>query len=220
MKAFNKIFSVVAIAVILLFVVVNIILAADRTNGSRQYRVEISRLVHEIETNGSADISECVYVTNIERYGEKFYSTDSDYVIREINGELYRFDYRANGYSNKAHLVGIVNAVLGTMAILFIAVMLYIKFAILAPFERLSGLPYELSKGNLNAPIEETKNRFFGKFLWGIDILRENIEQQKQRELEMQKEKKTLLLSLSHDIKNAAFCNKIILGSTVEKFVS
>ena len=67
------------------------------------------------------------------------------------------------------------------------------------PFERLSGIPYELSKGNLAAPIKETKNRFFGKFLWGINILRENIEQQKQRELEMQKEKKTLLLSLSHD---------------------
>ncbi len=32
MKAFNKIFSVVAIAVILLFVVVNIILAADQNN--------------------------------------------------------------------------------------------------------------------------------------------------------------------------------------------
>ena len=201
MKAFNKIFSVVAIAVILLFVVVNIILAADRTNGSRQYRVEISRLVHEIETNGSADISECVYVTNIERYGEKFYSTDSDYVIYEINGELYRFDYSANGYSNKAHFVGIVNAVLGVIAILFTTVMLYIKYAILAPFERLSSLPYELSKGNLTMQVKETKNRFFGKFLWGIDILRENIEQQKQRELEMQKEKKMLLLSLSHDIK-------------------
>ena len=201
MKAFNRILLAATAAVILLFAVVNMILAADKTDGGRLYRVEISRLALEIEANGSADISECEYVTNIERYGERFYSTNSDYVIREINGELYRFDYRANGYSNKAHLVGIVNAVLGTMAILFIAVMLYIKFAILAPFERLSGLPYELSKGNLNAPIEETKNRFFGKFLWGIDILRENIEQQKQRELEMQKEKKTLLLSLSHDIK-------------------
>ena len=201
MKAFNKIFSVVAIAVILLFVVVNIILAADRTNGSRQYRVEISRLVHEIETNGSADISECVYVTNIERYGEKFYSTDSDYVIYEINGELYRFDYNINGYSNKTYFMGIVNAILGVIAILFIAVMLYIKYAILAPFERLSSLPYEFSKGNLTAPVTETKNRFFGKFLWGINVLRENIEQQKQRELEMQKEKKMLLLSLSHDIK-------------------
>ena len=201
MKAFNRIFSVVAVAVILLFAVVNLILTADKTNNGRLYRVEISRLVREIEANGSADISECEYVTNIERYGKDFYSADSDYVIREINGELYRFDYRANGYSNKAHLVGIVNAVLGTMAILFIAVMLYIKFAILAPFERLSSIPYELSKGNLTAPIKETKNRFLGKFLWGIDILRENIEQQKQHELEMQKEKKTLLLSLSHDIK-------------------
>ena len=201
MKAFNRIFSAVTVAIILLFTVVNMILAADKTVVSRQYRVEISRLAREIEANGSADISECVYVTNIEQYGEKFYSTDSDYVIYEINGELYRFDYSANGYSNKAHFVGIVNAVLGVIAILFIAVMLYIKYAILAPFERLSSLPYELSKGNLTMPVKETKNRFFGKFLWGIDILRENIEQQKQRELEMQKEKKILLLSLSHDIK-------------------
>ena len=201
MKAFNRIFSAVTVAIILLFVVVNMILAADKTDGSRQYRVEISRLVHEIETNGSADISECVYVTNVERYGEKFYSTDSDYVIYEINGELYRFDYNINGYSNKTYFMGIVNAILGVIAILFIAVMLYIKYAILAPFERLSSLPYELSKGNLTMPVKETKNRFFGKFLWGIDILRENIEQQKQRELEMQKEKKMLLLSLSHDIK-------------------
>ena len=201
MKAFNRIFSAVTVAIILLFTVVNMILAADKTDGSRQYRVEISRLAREIEANGSADISECVYVTNIERYGEKFYSTDSDYVIYEINGELYRFDYNINGYSNKTYFMGIVNAILGVIAILFIAVMLYIKYAILAPFERLSSLPYELSKGNLTMPVKETKNRFFGKFLWGIDILRENIEQQKQRELEMQKEKKTLLLSLSHDIK-------------------
>ena len=201
MKAFNRIFLAVTVAIILLFAVVNMIFAADKTVGSRQYRVEISRLVHEIETNGSADISECVYVTNIERYGEKFYSTDSDYVIYEINGELYRFDYNINSYSNKTYFMGIVNVVLGVIAILFISVMLYIKYEILAPFERLSSLPYELSKGNLTMPIEEMKARFFGKFLWGIDVLRENIEQQKQRELEMQKEKKMLLLSLSHDIK-------------------
>ena len=201
MKAFNRFFSAVTVAIILLFAVVNMILAADKTDGSRQYRVEISRLAREIEANGSADISECVYVTNIERYGEKFYSTDSDYVIYEINGELYRFDYNSNGYSNKTYLVEIVNIVLGVIAILFIAVMLYIKHTILVPFERLSSLPYELSKGNLTTPIEEMKPHFFGKFLWGIDVLRENIEQQKQRELEMQKEKKTLLLSLSHDIK-------------------
>lgn len=201
MKVFNRIFLAVVVAIILLFTVVNMLLAADKTDGGRRYRVEISRLVREMEVNGSADLSECEYVTNIERYGENFYSTDSDYVICEMNGELYRFDYHTNSYPDKTYLTGIVNVALGVLAILFITVMLYIKFAILTPFERLSDIPYELSKGNLTAPVKETKNRFFGKFLWGIDMLRENIEQQKQRELEMRKEKKTLLLSLSHDIK-------------------
>ena len=79
--------------------------------------------------------------------------------------------------------------------------MLYIKFNILAPFERLTDIPYELSKGNLTVPLKETKNRFFGRFIWGVDMLRENIEQQKKRELDLQREKKVLLLSLSHDIK-------------------
>ena len=37
--------------------------------------------------------------------------------------------------------------------------------------------------------------------MWGMDLLRENLEHQRQRELALQKEKKLLLLSLSHDIK-------------------
>lgn len=205
---------------ILLFAVVNGGLAADKTDGSRLYRVEISRLAREIEANGSADISKCVYVTNIERYGENFYSTNSDYVICEINGELYRFDYNTNGRSEKTRLTGVVNAALVVMAVLVFAVMLYMKFAILAPFERLSDIPYELSKGNLTAPIKETKNRFFGKFLWGINILRENIEEQRQRELEMQKEKKTLLLSLSHDIKTPLSTIKLYSAALAKNLYS
>ena len=77
----------------------------------------------------------------------------------------------------------------------------YLWHKLLLPFHRLSHLPYELSKGNLTIPLQEEKNHFFGKFLWGMDLLRENLEQQKQRELALQKEKKLLLLSLSHDIK-------------------
>ena len=157
MKVFNRIFSAVTIVVILLFAFMNMILAADNTNGGRPYRVEISRLVREIIANGTADISDCEYVTNIERYSEKFYSTDSDYVIYEINGELYRFDYSTHGSTDKTHLIGIVNTFFGVTAILFVAVMLYIKFAILTPFEYFSNLPYELSKGNLTSPIKEDR---------------------------------------------------------------
>ena len=99
----------------------------------------------------------------------------------------------------------VVNSIgIGLLAVMTAAVfgvLFYVRSQILRPFERLTNVPYELSRGNLTAPVKENRSRFFGKFLWGIDLLRENIERQKQRELELQKEKKTLLLSLSHDIK-------------------
>lgn len=201
MRAFNRIFAAVIIMLTVLFAAANIILAADGSDGGRPYRVEINRLALQIEEYGHADISDCEYVIGIEKYSGNFFDTDNDYIVREINGELYRFDYKTEVGSDRTRITVTVNVILGVMAVLIISVMLYVKFKILAPFEKLTDVPYELSKGNLTAPVKETKNRFFGRFLWGVDMLRENIEQQKARELELQKEKKMLLLSLSHDIK-------------------
>lgn len=200
MKAFNRIFAAVIIMLTVIIAAANIILAAGGSGG-RPYRVEINRLARQIETEGRADISGCEYVTNIEEYGENFYNVESDYAVREINGELYRFDYRSGSGSSRNRIAVTVNIILGVMAVMIISVMLYVKYAVLTPFERLTDVPYELSRGNLTVPVKETKNRFFGRFIWGVDMLRENIEQQKSRELELQKEKKMLLLSLSHDIK-------------------
>lgn len=205
MKAFNKILAIVVAAIIAVFAAANVILAADNNESGRPYLVEISRLVQKIEENGydASDLTGCEYVTAVSLYdgNEGFYNSDSDYAIREINGELYRFDYTASAGTDRAKLILTVNLIIAGMAVLIIGVMLYIRRKILRPFEQLTDIPYELSKGNLTAPVKETKNRFFGKFIWGVDMLRENMEQQKERELNLQREKKTLLLSLSHDIK-------------------
>ncbi|MBQ8724518.1 MAG: HAMP domain-containing histidine kinase [Oscillospiraceae bacterium] len=203
MKAFNKIFAVVIALIIVLFAAANVILLSDTGDFGRPYRVEISRLASEIEKNGygSIDLTECEYVTSVSEYGEDFYDSDSDHMICEIDGELYRFDYKTGGSGDKTRLIITVNVLLGIMAAAMLGDMLYIRLKILSPFEKLSDVPYELSKGNLTAPVKETKNRFFGRFIWGVDMLRENMEQQKERELNLQRDKKMLLLSLSHDIK-------------------
>lgn len=223
MKAFNRIFLLVIAVTLLIFIGANAVMIRHSNGESgRPYRVEISRLVLEIEKNGleNIDLSACKYVIGIEKkdkavYGissasdigsvykadSDFYDSDNDYVIREINGVMYRFDYKTDSGINKTALIIMVNVILGVMAFVIIAVMIYMKFKILKPFEQIADIPYELSKGNLTAPVKETKNRFFGRFIWGVDMLRENMEQQKQRELDLQKDKKMLLLSLSHDIK-------------------
>ncbi len=203
MKAFNRIFAIVLAVIILVFFAANVILLKDNADSGRPYRVEISRLAREIE-NGSfdaADLSDCEYVTGVIQYEDGFYNTDSDYVIREINGKLYRFEYKTGSSTDKSNMFITVNVSLGVMAAVIIGVLLYTRVRILKPFEQLSDVPYELSKGNLTAPVKETKNRFFGRFIWGVDVLRENMEQQKERELCLLRDKKMLLLSLSHDIK-------------------
>ncbi len=203
MKAFHRIFAIVIAVLVILFIIANVVLLTDNKDSGRPYRVEINRLAREMEANSfdTTDLAHCNYVTNVEKYGEEFYNSASDYLIREINGELYRFDYTSDGNTDKTELVIKVNVLLGSMAVVILAVMLYIRFKILKPFEQLTEVPYELSKGNLTTPVKETKNRFFGRFFWGVDLLRENMEQQKERELQLQKDKKLLLLSLSHDIK-------------------
>ena len=204
MKTFNRIFAVVFAAIVLVFVAANAILLTNGDESGRPYRVEISRLVAEIEKDSLeiTDLANCEYVTGVLRFEDtdNFYNSESDYVIHEINGKLYRFDYRAKSEENTRAILT-VNVILGVMAVIVIGVMAYIRVKILKPFEQLTDVPYELSKGNLTAPVKETKSRFFGRFIWGVDMLRENMEQQKERELGLQRDKKMLLLSLSHDIK-------------------
>lgn len=202
MKAINIIFALALAVLALIFAAANLFLTnMGGRDGGRPYMVEINRLALEIEQSGieGPDPSDFKYVTNITEYGEDFYKSESDYAIREINGRLYRFDYRASD-SGKA-VIAAVNVILGIMSAFIVIMVLYVKIKIIAPFDKLKNVPYELSKGNLTLPLKENKSRFFSRFIWGVDLLRENIEHQKKRETELQREKKTLLLSLSHDIK-------------------
>ena len=203
MKAFNRIFATVMVVIVFMVAIANLIMLSDTVDSGRPYLVEVSRLARARE-DGSFEakaLAECEYVTGVYEYGEDFYTSHSDYVIREINGELYRFDYKADSGEKKSEMILIVNVMLGIMALVILTVLLYVRAKILSPFERLTDVPYELSKGNLATPVKETRSRFFGRFLWGVDMLRENMEQQKERELKLQRDKKMLLLSLSHDIK-------------------
>ena len=219
MRAFNKIFIISIAVVVAVFVTANLVLFLGGEDEGRPYLVEVFHICSEIE-KGTFDrnsLGDYDYVTNVVKEGDtyysiitkenevyegdKFYNAQSDYVIREIDGALYRIDYQTERKGVDVKTVVTINVVFAVVALLVVFELVYVRHKILKPFEQLREVPYELSKGNLTTPIRETKSKFFGRFVWGVDMLRENMEQQKERELNLQKNRKTLLLALSHDVK-------------------
>ena len=87
------------------------------------------------------------------------------------------------------------------MELFLLIVLFYLRRHLIQPFHRMQDLTYELSKGNLQGDVKADRSQYFGKFLWGLSELKDALRTSRRRELDLQREKKLLLLSLSHDIK-------------------
>lgn len=182
---------------LLLTAVLNIFLLGAKDNSEGIYRVEARRLAGEIAGTGSYDLKKYPHITGVFT-GDDIYRCDEHYLIIEVGETLYRIEYTIE---NGQYGITAVNCVLGVLFLLVTGLLYYIRRHIIAPFDRLSDVPKELAKGNLAVTISEEKSRFFGEFTWGVNLLRESIENSRKKEIAMQKDKKLLLLSLSHDIK-------------------
>lgn len=188
-----------------------LILAANglyvyKNNGSngRLYLVEAKRVIKEIDKQRltASEIETMDWDKYKTIVGIREFVTGevcaNDYLVEEIGGKLYRIEY-VEEQSSRVPLY--MNIPLFGMVIVTVIVLVYVDNKVLKPFQNMSDLSYELAKGNLSMPIKEEKSKLFGRFLWGMDMLREKLEDNKEKELAFQKERKTLILSLSHDIK-------------------
>lgn len=212
MKRLNQLFAIIIILFIAVIICANIYMVSVGTyEGTRTYRVQINRLKNKIEENGidSIILDDYSYVhkitvlESIEELNERnFFEGDgSDYVIKYISGNFYRFDYMAELKDGLNTMLLVMNIILNVTFIMVMGIFVFIKYKLISPFHTIKDVPYELSKGNLNIGLKESKSRYFGKFIWGLDMLREKLEKQKEKDCAVQKEKKTLVLSISHDIK-------------------
>ena len=179
--------------------VLNLFLVGMKDHNKGIYRVEAKRLADEIGETGTYDLEKYPHITGVFKAdGDELYISDEHYLIIKAGGTLYRVEYTVkNGQYN----IAVINCVVGVLFLLMIGLLYYIRRHIIVPFGRLNDVPQELARGNLSVPIPEEKSRFFGKFTWGVNLLRESIEDSRKKEITMQRDKKLLLLSLSHDIK-------------------
>ncbi|MGN0436458.1 MAG: ATP-binding protein [Wujia sp.] len=193
----------IAIIIIELLVILGCNVALQRAQGSEADRscfVEIKRAADELKSGTTLDDIDLGKYKSILKISEfkPGQVCNNDYRVEEINGVLYRFEYKQE---DNSRWILALNIVLGIFFVLTLFVFVFIGRKVIKPFHSMNYLVEELAKGNLSTPVKAEKSKFFGKFLWGVDMLREKLEQDKIREMELVKDRKTLILSLSHDIK-------------------
>ena len=204
MSKFRRNVAIIIIIELLLIFAIDMVCIKSTKEPVAYYRVETERLVRAMsedvgmqQSPGEIDLSEYKSLIRVSVFDSNEIC-NNDYLVEEVNGTLYRFEYEVER-DNRPFIL--LNVGMATFFLMTVGVLAYIGRTVIRPFNKMSDMTVSLAKGNLSAPGKEKKRRFFGKFLWGVDMLRENLESSKTKNLEYQKEKKTMLLSLSHDIK-------------------
>ncbi|MBQ9885932.1 MAG: HAMP domain-containing histidine kinase [Lachnospiraceae bacterium] len=92
--------------------------------------------------------------------------------------------------------------VLCGVCILFVIIVFgYIYFAILKPFNKMEKYAQEIAKGNFDIPLDYERSNYFGEFTWAFDSMRREIVKARSCEKEAIENNKTVIATLSHDIK-------------------
>ena len=80
-------------------------------------------------------------------------------------------------------------------------VFLYVYINVLKPFDKMKDFAAEIAKGNFNVPLKYERSNYFGAFTWAFDSMRKEIIRSRAAEREAIENNKTVIATLSHDIK-------------------
>lgn len=216
MKKYNVLMIAVALVYMSLAALFWITTQQEQKKESMQYKVEIREVMRQLEQGAEVaalDVSEYQFLKDVtfldaedEGNVATFYvnkngvhSSIKPLIINNVIKGYVRFDYTLEIKNDS--MIWLIESILFVAFLLVFSLLVYIRIHILKPFYQMSEMPFELSKGHLAMDLEENKNRFFGRFLWGLAMLRDTLSDSKAKELKLLKEKKLLLLSISHDIK-------------------
>ncbi len=219
MKKINLLIFGISCFYLLVLAGMGIFLKNQSKEKGREYLIEVNRIMkgmEEQECFSMPDLDKMIYVKEVtflkaeesqdtvllEDFFQKKNHCESHVEPLIVNHEILgfvRIDYK--GSIKREKEIWVVEGVIAVTGIATILLLCYLRKELIKPFLTLRDMPYELSKGRFGGEIPESKNRFFGKFVWGITMLKDHLDASQKKALRLEKEKKMLLLSISHDIK-------------------
>lgn len=139
-----------------------------------------------------------VMANEIERLIEKGEAPEAKNRAEELRAALSL--YADEEEKNNAYFAA-VWIEFGVSAVIIGAVFIYIGLKIIRPFEKLTDFAERIAGGDFDLPLDYERTNYFGKFTWAFDCMRREISTARACEKEAIENNKTVIASLSHDIK-------------------
>ena len=148
----------------------------------RQQAIDVSKEELLVAVN---EVEQLAKIGEVTELAEK--TSELTQTIRELNGV-------SGEYGNLLALCG--------FCLLFVmCVFTYVYFAILRPFDTLKEFAEKIAQGNFDIAMHYERSNYFGAFTWAFDSMRREITKARSCEKEAIENNKTVIATLSHDIK-------------------
>ncbi|MCR5251543.1 MAG: HAMP domain-containing histidine kinase [Lachnospiraceae bacterium] len=161
--------------------------------------------VREYGEKAVPDRTECIRVGETDAAGSGMLQTEygSEYVspVRGADGTAVAFlifSYRSDDIVFTKVMAGAVLAV-SYLAVLLALFLVYRRMV--KPMEALAEYPEKIAKGRLAEELPRSGTGPYERYVWGMNMLRDEMERKRKTLDMMEREKQTLVISVAHGIK-------------------
>lgn len=183
------------------------------------YRIETNRLIERLQAGEKFEpslLKDYPHIKDITFLSHDTQDEKAVYDFYQMENQQSSYVYpwfksgKVLGYMKFSYIVKaqnmemvwlLIEGILLIMELLIIGILLYLRKYFITPFYQLQDLPLQLAKGHYRSDIKVQKDRHMRQFLWGMSQLKDALLISQKRQLEWMKEKKQLLLTLSHDLR-------------------
>lgn len=169
--------------------------------------VQINRMIQALEQGATIkevitdDIT--VRFLNKEQLSLQTYLNQGNYQMLILPAKqtdtFYEFTYKASSIPQQ--LILMINVFFLFLLLFVGGIAWYLYTQILQPFHQMKHMVTALKNRDFSYTLPQTKRGYFKDFLWAIDVMKDELAHHEQQELKLMKEKKTMIASLTHDIK-------------------
>ena len=119
--------------------------------------------------------------------------------LSESGEYIFKYRLKRNDSSDSKFIYLFI--LISAVFIIFFLIYYQINREILVPLKNAAELPEKLALGQLGSIQLQTKNKYLRKLLWGLDMLQEKLKSEKEKNYQLERDQKTMVAGLSHDIR-------------------